>query len=278
MTKDYHHHFVPEVLKDHAKDLPEWSIQSSLEYMDANGIEKAVLSLSDYPLDFSSDGEYAEFCKAVNNEMLAIVREYPRRFEGYAALPFPCIPECVGEIARCKGQGFQGFTLYTNVGGVYPSALEHGEIFKTLDEAGLPIFIHPASTPSDGGAWENAYSEFIEYPQEVARLISRWLAEDMFQIYRHIRVVLSHGGGLVPYQFSRLGKIPYFKTVGDLLKLRWGRIIRDTKRKKTLMEDYAERMLFDLYDTDGPEQLAALRDIAREEQWVRGTNFPYQEA
>ena len=275
MNKDFHHHFIPEVLKDYVADLPEWSVQSSLEYMDANGIEKAVLSLSNYELDIPSRSEYVDFCKAVNSELLAIVRENPGRFEGFALLPFPHIPECVGEIARCKAQGFAGFTLYSNVNGVYPAAPKHADLFKALDESGLPVFVHPAATPTDGGAWEKAYSEFVEYPQEVARLLSRWLCEDLFRAYPKLRIILSHGGGSYPFQYPRLGKLPYVKPVGDLLKLRWGRIIRDMKRKRTLIEDYTERMLFDLYDADAPGQLAALREIAREEQMVRGTNFPY---
>ena len=275
MTKDYHHHFIPEALKGYAGDLPEWSVRSSLEYMDANGIEKAALSLSDYRLDIPSKGEYVAFCAAVNDELLAIVGENPGRFEGFAALPFPYVPECVGEIARRKAQGFAGFTLYTNVNGAYPAAPRHGDLFKALDESGLPVFVHPAATPADGGAWENAYSEFVEYPQEVARLLSRWLCEDVFRAYPDLRVILAHGGGAYPFQYPRLGKLPYMKTVGSLLKLRWGRIIRDMKRKRTLIEDYTERMTFDLYDSDSPEQLAALREIAREEQMVLGTNFPY---
>ena len=277
MNRDYHHHFIPEVLKDYVKDVPEWSVQSSLEYMDANGIEKAVLSLSNFRIDFLSDSEYIEFCKTANTELLTIVRDNPQRFEGYAVLPFPHISESIREITRCKGSGFSGFILYTNVAGVYPSALEHGDFFKAIEETGLPIFVHPASTPSDGGAWEKAYSELIEYPQEVPRLLSRWLCEDMFRTYPKLRVILSHGGGLFPFQYPRLGKLPYMRTVGDLLKPRWGRIIRDIMRKRTLIEDYVERMMFDLYDADGPEHRAALKEMAREDQLVRGTNFPYLE-
>lgn len=277
MNRDYHHHFIPAVLKEYIKDIPEWSVQSSLEYMDANGIEKAVLSLSNYNIDFPSDSEYVEFCKRANDELLTIVRANPYRFEGFAVLPFPQIGESVREIIRCKGLGFTGFILYTNVAGVYPSALDHADFFKALDESGLPVFVHPASTPSDGGAWEKAYSELIEYPQEVARLLSRWLCEDMFRNYPNLRIILSHGGGVYPFQFPRLGKLPYMKTVGNLLKIRWGRIIRDIVRKRTLIEDYTKRMLFDLYDADSPEQRAALAVMAKPDQLVRGSNFPYLE-
>ena len=277
MNRDYHHHFIPDVLKDYVNDLPDWSARSSLEYMDANGIEKAVLSLSNYVIDFASDSEYIGFCRMVNNEMLAIIGRHPERFEGFAVLPFPHIQECAEEMTRCRARNIKGFILYTNVDGIYPSALEHGALFKALDESGLPVFIHPASTPSDGGAWENAYSEFIEYPQEVARLLSRWLCEDLFRTYPKLRVILSHGGGLFPFQYPRLGKLPYMKAAGDMLKVRWGRVIRDVRRKRTLIEDYVERMLFDLYDAEAPEQMAALKEIAREDQLVRGSNYPYQE-
>ncbi len=275
MIKDYHHHFIPEILKNYVADLPEWSIESSLQYMDENGIEAACLSLSDYNEVFQSGKKYTGLCRAMNEELLTIVEKYPQRFEGFAVIPFPNVFGCLSEINRCKKHGISGFTLYTNVGGVYPSAPDHEEIFTAIEKTELPIFIHPASTPLNGNTWESAFSDFIEYPQEVARLVSRWLAEDVFRRYPSLKVILSHGGGLFPFQFARLGKLPYMRTVGSIMKVRWGRIIKDTKRKRTVIEDYADRMLFDLYDADSPEQLAALRAVVKEKQLVRGSNFPY---
>jgi predicted TIM-barrel fold metal-dependent hydrolase len=278
MTRDIHHHFIPDVLKARVADLPDWSAKESIRFMDENGIDKASLSLSYHEIDFSTKADFIVFCQSVNNELASVVHQYPDRFEAFATLPFPHIDACAGEVARCKAMGFAGFTLYTNVKGTYPSTVDHAALFKAVESTGLPLFIHPASTPPEDCLNEEVFSDAIEYPQEVTRLMSRFLAEDGFERFPELSLLLAHGGGILSFQFARLGKLPYMKASGDVLKIRWGRIIGDMMKKRTRMEDYMERMSFDLYDADGPEQLAALETVAIADRMHYGSNFPFQGA
>jgi len=275
MKTDIHHHFIPEILKKYVKDFPEWTTEKSLEYLQTNGLERAVLSLSDYDIDFESEMEYVTFCKEVNNELRNIIQNNKEHLSGFAILPFPYIDKCIEELHRITSFGFEGVILYTNVNGVYPSCVDHPLLFNEFDRMKIKLFVHPGSTPLINNKEYKGINAFIEYPQDVARLISRLLTEDFFEKYKNISLVLAHGGGIFPYQFTRIGKLAYLKSVKEMVKIRWGRIIGDLLKKRSRVTDYLNAIEFDLNGFDGIEQTAALFTWVKREQCHYGSNYPY---
>jgi predicted TIM-barrel fold metal-dependent hydrolase len=276
MKRDIHHHFVPEIIKQYVDDLPEWNVGKSLAYLKQQGTDKASLSLSNYDISFATEAEYIRFCSEVNRELSEIIKANPEKFDAYGVLPFPHIKESIEELYRCLDvYGFSGITLYTNYSGIYPSFREHEELFAVFNQRGVKLFIHPASTPPINGEKYDSISDFIEYPQEVTRLVSRFLVEEGFEKYPNISYILSHGGGTLAYLFDRIGKIPYLKCSKGVLKLRWGRLIGDLKKKRNRILEYMESMEFDLCGFAGPEQLAALETNIARERCHFGSNYPY---
>lgn len=272
MKRDIHHHFIPEIVKKYVDDLPEWNAEKSLDYLKQQGIEKANLSLSNYDISFASEAEYIHFCSQVNRELNDIIKNYPDYFDAFGVLPFPYINESIEELYRCLDEyGFSGVTLYTNYEGIYPSFSKHNELFSIFNKRGVKLFIHPASTPPINGKEYDAISGFIEYPQDITRLVSRFLVEEGFEKYPDIRYVLSHGAGTFTYLIDRIGKIPYAKN----MKPRWVRLIGDLIKKRNRILEYMESMEFDLYGFSGTEQLAALETNVKKERCFYGSNYPY---
>jgi predicted TIM-barrel fold metal-dependent hydrolase len=276
MKRDIHHHFVPEIVKQYVDDVPEWNVEKSLAYLKRQGMDKANLSLSNYDISFAAKAEYVQFCSQVNRELSDIVTKYPEHFDAFGVLPFPHINESIEELYRCLDvYRFSGVTLYTNYGGTYPSFHEHKELFSIFNKRGVKLFIHPATTPPINGEKYDAISGFIEYPQEVTRLVSRFLVEDGFEKYPNISYVLSHGGGTLSYLFDRIGKIPYLKCPQGVLKIHWGRLIGDLMKKRNRILEDIESMEFDLCGFTGTEQLAALQTNVAKERCLFGSNYPY---
>lgn len=272
MDLDIHHHFISRVAKQYLPDLHDWSITDSLKYLDDQGIKKAVLSLSNYDISFNTKEEYIIFCSGVNEELSSIIRKHPDRFEGFGILPFPHIAESIRELVLClKKYSLKGIILYTNFKSEYPSSRDHKELFSYLNEHKVTVFVHPGTTPLIKGQKYDALSEFIEESQEVARLMSRLLIEQCFEVYPNIDWIMGQGAGAFFFLMDRIGMIPYIRDK----KPRIGRIIVDMITKRYRTHEYIKKMRFDLYDSMGIEQLAAMEPYVKEEQHLFGSNFPY---
>jgi len=276
MNRDIHHHIIPDVLTSYTEDVPDWSEEKSLDFLDQNGLEKASLSLSYHDIAFPSDEEYVEFTRRANDELAAVVARHPNRFEAFGVLPFPHVAESIAEVARCLDtHHFAGVVLYTNVHGAYPSSKEHEELFAELNRRKATIFIHPGSVPLIDGRSYDAVSTDIEGPQDVTRLVCRLLVEDGFERYPDISYILGHGGGMLSYNYDRIGKLVYMKSVKGKLGFRVGRLLNDLITKKYKIDQYMKQVTVDLYDSSAPEQLAALEENIDRDAWRFGSNFPY---
>ena len=276
MKRDIHHHFIPAILQRYVQPLPRWNVKESIAYLKEHEYDKATLSVSNYDIEFKTKEEYVQFCHDVNRELNVIIQDNPDHFDGFGLLPFPYIDECIEELTNCVHYYFSGIILYTNVKGTYPSTIHHEKLFSVFNAKQVILFIHPGSTPPVNGKTYKGISDFIEYPLDVTRLIARFFAEDGFERFPHISYVLSHAGGIFPYQFSRIGKLVYFKSVKEILKMRWGRIIGDLIKKKSRVLDYLNSMEFDLYGFTSPQQLAALHTNVKTDKCYMGSNFPYE--
>jgi len=251
-------------------------VEKSLAHMKKEEVTKAVLSLSNYDLPIKTQEEYITFCKEVNDELKEIINKYPDHFSAFGILPFPHEEESIKELYRTQSYDFDGVILYTNVKGTYPSSVEQKKLFAAFNEKKVTLFIHPGKTPENEKVKNNAVSSYIEYPQDVSRLVSRLFAEDVFEKYPDISYVFGYGGGLFTYQFSRLGKLVYLKSKKEIMKIRWGRVIGDLVKKKSRVLDYLDRMTFDLTGITRKEQLTAIFANVSQEKCMYGSDFPYE--
>ena len=276
MKNDIHHHFIPQALRRYVSDLPEWTEEGSIDFLDRHGLKKACLSLSYHDITFASEDEYVKFCRDANEELAETVARRPDRFDAFGVLPFPHVEASIAELDRCVEEyGFAGVVLYTNVRGEYPSFRDHEALFAAFNKRKATLFIHPGTAPLINGESYSAVSLDIEIPQDVTRLVCRFLVEDGFERYPDISYVLGHGGGMLPYNYDRIGKLVYMKSAGGKLALRVGRLLHDLITKRYKIDEYVQSVTIDLYDSSGPEQLAALEENIDRDAWRFGSNFPY---
>jgi 4-oxalmesaconate hydratase len=143
---------------------------------------------------------------AWNDTIARTVACYPQRFAGVAGLPvIPAKPveQCFRELDRAVGElGFVGVIVNPDPteGTGTPPALNEPywyPLYEKLIELDVPMQIHSAGCYSG----RESYSEHFITEESIA--ILSLLRSDVFERYPALRIMVSHGGGSVPYQLGR---------------------------------------------------------------------------
>jgi 4-oxalmesaconate hydratase len=143
----------------------------------------------------------------VNNVIARSAELFPGRFRGVAGLPqSPDLPveRWTDELRRCVTElGFVGFTLNPDPheGLAVPPAL--GErywypLYEAAVELGVPAILHAAGCRPPA---REPYS--LHFIQEETVAVWSLLNSDVFTDFPDLKIVITHGGGAIPYQVGR---------------------------------------------------------------------------
>ncbi len=191
------------------QDAVRHEAERHVRLLDAAGIDVQLISPRPFQLMHSeSPADIVRWwCTATNNAVAQQCASFPERFRPVAALP-----QAVGtspadwleELERCVSElGFVGVL-------VNPDPAEGQELgiprighewwyplFAKLTELGVPALIHAAGCRSTR---EN-YSEHMI--TEASRTVISLAESKAFDDFPRLSIVVSHGGGSVPYQIGR---------------------------------------------------------------------------
>lgn len=181
---------------------------SNVEIMDSVGTDVQLLSARPYQLMHSEQpAQIVRTWVAENNDLIArTVALYPDRFRGVAALPqSPTEPpeRWLDELdASTAERGFVAILLNPDpYEGSGPSPTLDNEywypVYERAQQLGLPLQIHSASCKNG----RETYSEHFITEESITVLS---LAKSrVFLDFPDLKVIVSHGGGSVPYQAGR---------------------------------------------------------------------------
>ena len=133
-------------------------------------------------------------------------RLYPTRFVGVCSLPqSPGVSprECADELARCVNEfGFVGCNLNPDPsGGIWtdpPMTSRYWyPLYEKMVAMDVPALIHSASCKDP---WDTYSNYFITTE---TRCIISMIASETFKVFPNLKIIVSHGGGAVPYQIGR---------------------------------------------------------------------------
>ena len=192
-----------------AKDAVARAAERHAVLLDGAGIDVQLISPRPFQLMHSeSPADIVRWwCTATNNAVAAQCEAIPERFRPVAALPQAVGTEpadWLAELERCVGElGFVGAL-------VNPDPAEGQDLgiprighewwyplFAKLEELGVPALIHSAGCRSTR---EN-YSEHMI--TEASRTVISLAESRAFEDFPGLSVIVSHGGGSVPYQIGR---------------------------------------------------------------------------
>lgn len=182
-------------------------VSRKLAFMDKHGIAVSVVSSANPWLDFVDPAEAPALAAELNTDLEAICAGSAGRLYGFGVLALQRPETCAAELARLAS--------YPHMRGVIIGCAGRGQglddpafepIWKTASDLGLFIFIHPhygvgqQLFPDTGHAMMLAMGFTFETSIAVARLVLRGALE------RHpaLKLLISHGGGTLPYLAGRL--------------------------------------------------------------------------
>jgi predicted TIM-barrel fold metal-dependent hydrolase len=269
---DVHHHMLPpkyiqERLNagttEGSTEVAGWTPARTLEQLDRNGIQTAMLSLSQPGLKFDDIEGTRSMLRYVNEYGAELVRDHPGRFGLMATLPLADIDgslrelEYAFDVLKADGVG-----LLTSYGTRYPGNPHFDPVFAELNRRKAVAFFHPNMPACCVGILPDVPGPTIEYQFNTARAVTNLLYTGTLAKYPDIKYIFCHSGGAM---------IPQV-----------GRIIRHAQESKRIAERLPNGALaeirklhFDTAQAADPWNFGAARTYMPVTQILMGSDYPY---
>lgn len=210
--------------------------QGRIADMDAAGIDMQVLSLTWAGLDRLDGAVATGLAHDANDRLAAAVREYPKRYAGFAALATQEPAKAAAEFERCvRTLGFKGALIHGTTRGVFLDDPQFTPLFETAQTLDVPIYLHPAPPPQPV---QEAY--FGGLPGELGFFLSTaawgWHAEagmhslrlivsGVFDRFPKLKIIIGHMGEDLPFSIARADAV--LSNVTKHLKRRVGEYFKE---------------------------------------------------
>ena len=238
-------------------------LDTRLEAMDAAGIDVAVLSLSTPNLYFLPPDAQPNLARRMNDAYANAVAEHPTRFKAFASIPMAAPDAALAELHRALGElRMNGVILLSNLGGRPLTDPTYRPFFAEADRMGLCIFLHPM-IPAAGldSLREFVLGPIVAFPFDTTLAVARMCYAGMFREFPHIRWIIAHAGGAIPWLMERIDSG-----------------YRDFAENREHIDELPSRYLTRLYYdtvTFSPHNLTMLRDLVGTDHMVMGSDFPH---
>jgi 6-methylsalicylate decarboxylase len=243
--------------------FPEWSPELALAQMDEHGIRTAILSVSQ-PGVHLGDGKAARGLARTFNEYLARLHsDHPTRFGAFAVLPLPDIEGALAEIDHAFDVlGLDGIGLFASYGDRFLGDDVFDHVLERLDARGAVVFIHPNLHPSVHSLTLGTPGWVVEYPFDTTRAVVNLVLGGKRRRYPHIRFILAHAGGTIPYLAWRIAAAPQ-------IDRRYAHLTSDDIRADL------RSFWYETAQAPGPETFGALLHVAAPDRLLFGSDWPY---
>ena len=186
------------------------------EITDVNGILEDMaemqidtMAICPYPGLFLYDlpPEKGLHAAQIQNDAIAgMSHNYPERFVGLAVIPLQDINMALGELERAINDlGLYGIEIGTNVEGIHLGNPHFDPFWEAVADIDIFTFIHPNTFPSHLPPALGKYhlANLIGVPMETAITAADMVFSGLFERYPKLKVLLSHGGGAMPWLKGR---------------------------------------------------------------------------
>ena len=184
-------------------------VKGQIRLLDERGIDVMLFSpmASAMGHHFGNALISRHWTEASNELIHRVCTLYPDRFVGVCALPqSPGVrpSECIEELERCVNEfGFVGCNLNPDPSGGYWTDPPLGDdwwypLYEKLQELDVPAMMHASATCNP--AFHSTGSHYLNVDSTA---FMQLLESTIFQDFPRLKIILTHGGGNVPYQEAR---------------------------------------------------------------------------
>lgn len=237
-------------------------IDERIAAMDKMGVAAQVLSSSlvHQCTYAAAPTEALRLDRRMNDVIAQAVASKPDRFRGLGSVPLQSPDLAVKELTRCMGDlGLSGVTISTRVRAVEIGDTSLRPFWEEAEALGAVVFIHPAGNHGPRfQRWQlwNSIGQSFEEAMAIASLFY----EGVLDAYPKLKIVVSHGGGYMPFYLGRLAR-NYLEKPTTRVNMSQAPL------------DYVRMLHYDtcVYD---PNTLTHLVEIVGAERIVMGSDYP----
>jgi aminocarboxymuconate-semialdehyde decarboxylase len=240
-----------------------WDIEARFRDMEAAEVDVQVLSATPQSYLYDQEPALAAATSALQNDQIAaLVKAHPSRFQGIATLPMQAPERAAEELRRAvRSLGMRGAMIGSNVEGknLDDPALE--PVWEAAAELGALMLIHPVHVAGAERLRSYYLRNLIGNPLDTTIAAACLVFGGVMERHPKLNVCLVHGGGFVPYQAGR-----------------WvhGWHVRPEPQAhiKQSPEPYLDRFLYDTI-LHGKPQLEFLVGSVGAARVLLGSDYPY---
>lgn len=182
-----------------------WDVDRRIADMARYGFDRQLLAVTPQTMLHDIAAEPGLVASRVQNDAIAArVRAMPDRFLGLATLPMQAPELAAEELGRAMGEGgLSGAMIGSNVNGrnLDDPALE--PVWAEAERLGAFILIHPVKVAGIDRQRDYYLQNFIGNPLDTTIAAACLVFGGVLERHPDLKIVLSHGGGFVPYQAAR---------------------------------------------------------------------------
>jgi aminocarboxymuconate-semialdehyde decarboxylase len=198
-TIDVHAHYLPAWAQPMPAEL--FDLGAQLEAMDRLGMGLRVVCPPPFALGYAGEPD-----GRVNDAVADAVARAGSRFLGLGTVPLHRPAAAAAELRRCmEGLGLRGATIGSDPGaGRELDAADLEPFWEAAEELRAVLLLHPSDVP--GGARMGSYHlrNLVGNPMATAHAAARLIFGGVLDRHPGLRIVLSHGGGALPWIAGRL--------------------------------------------------------------------------
>lgn len=242
-------------------DTRSWDVERRLADMVEDGTDMQVLSPMPELLSHWLPADDAEYLADVmNDQIAAMMTQAPRNFAGIGMVCMQDIPRAIRQLEKVRALGFAGIEIGTHIDGTALGSETLFPLYEAAESLGLALFVHPlhpAGMERVGASPE--FAATAVFPLETALASVSLLAAGVPEKFPRLRILLSHGGGALPWILPRMD---------------FGWSLSAKGRMTQLPSKLARQFWYDtiLYD---PASLSFLSNAVGTDHIVVGSDYPF---
>lgn len=141
--------------------------------------------------------------RACNESLADLVRDHPTRFGFFANVAMLHTDLALKQLAHAYDElGADGIILNTSAAGLYLGDRRFEPLFAELNRRKAVVFTHPFA-PRDAAEVPGVGDWLADFLHDTTRTALSLIAHGALDKYPDVSIILSHGGGFLPYMAGR---------------------------------------------------------------------------
>lgn len=187
-------------------DSRSWDAARRIDDMSADDVDVQVVSPMPELLSHWFPAVDADaLCRYINEGIAELCNANPRKFIGIGMAPMQDASLAVKRMDEIKSLGMRGIEIGSHINGIPLGDARLHDIYAAAEEAGLMMMVHPLhplGLDRMGGRPELA--AVAAFPLETAFAAVSLMTSGVTERFPKLRILLSHGGGALPWILPRL--------------------------------------------------------------------------